>query len=136
MENNNTTTNDYNRQLMRATVPMYSKGRSLHKKYDLETLLDIVRDIRFDKVTIPVNAYCNEYFDEDRRGTMNVGYIESFNEEDLTFDIVIRNKYSDRVFQYDNAIIYPKVSVSRDGEVLKVLSFDICSYNYYAAINN
>ena len=49
--------------------------------------------------------------------------------------VTIIEKYADTILNnYQDPIIYPKVRVNKDGEVVKILSFDICQASHYAAI--
>jgi hypothetical protein len=117
------------------TLKVFDKGRNLKSNYDYEDIDEIFQSVPFDKIPVAVNAYRNEFMnDVDKAGNILVGYISAYYPEDRTFEVMILEKFADRIAQYDNPIIYPRVKVV-NGKAVQILGLDICSANYYAAIS-
>lgn len=119
---------------MEIIVKLFDKGRNLHKKYDLQSLIDIMTSVPFDKIPVAVNAYRNEYTDDiNASGAFPVGYITGFDPETLECKLTILEKYTHRISQIENPIVYPRVRIYGN-EVAGILAFDICSEDYYKVI--
>lgn len=117
-------------------LKVFNKGRNLKYHYDFEALADVLESIPFDKVNIPINAYRSELKNDlEATGNIPVGNVDSYNRETGEMTVTIIEKYADTILNnYQDPIIYPKVRVNKDGEVVKILSFDICQASHYAAI--
>lgn len=115
-------------------VPRFSKAKNLRRKYNVESLLEILNNIDFDKINIPLYSYRNVLCNDDtRRGNRIVGYIDKYDRETDEFIVVIHEYFAGIISGFDNPIIYPRVQIM-DENVTKILGFDICPKLYYSII--
>ena len=116
------------------TVRIFDKARNLNNTYDFDDLDDIFSRTPFTQMPIPLNAYRNEYSgDIESRGNIAVGYVTKYFPDTREFEVMILEKYAQRISEYENPIVYPRVKVV-GGHAMQVLGLDICSEQYYAAI--
>lgn len=118
------------------TVPMFDRGRTLTRTYDVKQLVGLLDAVPYSIINIPVFAYRNEYSGNDAyRGNFICGWVEAFNKENKTFDICILEKYADMVEKYDkDTIIYPRVKIIGNNPV-GITGLDFCEKRYYSLIN-
>lgn len=118
------------------TVPMFDRGRTLTRTYDVKQLVDLLDAVPYSIINIPVFAYRNEYSgNDDNRGNFICGWIEGFNKENRTFDICILEKFSDMIERYDkDTIIYPRVKLAGKNPI-SITGLDFCERRYYSLIN-
>lgn len=116
------------------TVRIFDKARNLNNTYKFEDIDDIFNRTPFNQMPIPLNVYRNEYSgDIEAKGNIMVGYITAYYPDTREFDVMILEKYAQRVAEYENPIVYPRVKVI-GGHAIQVLGLDICSEAYYANI--
>lgn len=114
-------------------VKIFNKARNFRRSYSLEDLKEKLDRIPFDIVSIPVFVYRNEYSGNlDSHGNILVGYITRYDRESFSFDLTIMEAYGNRVSEYKDPIIYPRVSIGSDGNVKNIIAFDLCQSIYYA----
>lgn len=118
------------------SVPLFDKGRTLSRTYDIDKLTSILSQITYGLITVPLFAYRNEYTgNDDNRGNFIVGWVDGFNTNTNMFDVCILEKFSDILDKYDQDImIYPRVKfIGRT--VVSVVGLDLCERKYYSVIN-
>lgn len=115
-------------------VNRFAKNKTLKFTYDGDSLTELLTQVPFDKVSIPLYGYRNVVLNNDNLpGNMTVGYIESYNAETSTFNVTIHQNVADKVKLMKNPIIFIRVQAIGE-KVTKILGFDICPKAYYAAI--
>lgn len=96
------------------------------REYDRDTLLQILNEVPFNKISIPVNLH--KYYttgDAEAKGYLNVGYVIGYNAEEEKFSVVIKNNFAETVDGMTDTIIFARASVNKDGEVKNIIALDI-----------
>lgn len=107
------------------SMDLYTGGVSGTRTYDVNSLIDLLEEIPFNKISVPVYCAKSYIFDQDEaKGTVMVGYIKAF--DGKRFDMCIYNKNIDKIEKMTNAIVLPKVRV-RDDVAEVILSLEIVS---------
>lgn len=115
-------------------IPRFAKNKTLKTTYDGDSLTECLVQVPFDKIAIPLYGYRNNLLNRDELpGNAIVGYIEGYNAETGTFNVVIHENWADKVTPMKDPIIFTRVQTIGD-KVTKILGFDICPKSYYAAI--
>lgn len=109
--NNNRKTENYKVTLL-LTGGIDGKGQ----EYAMESLIDIINEIPFHKISIPLTIKKSFMYDNDSKGNMNIGFITGYDEEENKISAVIfGGKNLDRIKDIvrNGAVIYPAVSLNR-----------------------
>lgn len=115
-------------------IERWSKNKNLYHSYDGESLKDILDQVPFELVNIPLYSYNNILAgDEERSGNQVVGYIYGYDRKTDMFSVVIHEKYAAAVSEFAKPIIFPRVQIIGD-KVTRILGFDVCPRSYYAVI--
>lgn len=118
-------------------VDLFELSKTHKFDYDRDTLLDILEDIPFDLISIPVYAHKSLIINEDARGTMIVGYVKDFDAKNEKFTVVIYGNYVDVVSNFLDAVIFPRVFVNKDsGVVNSIIGLDISPKEEYKDLFN
>lgn len=136
MEKNARTNNYHDRpHNVTKTVALFPEAKTPKYEYDKQSLLDILSDIKFDKISIPLYTYKNLIFDGGIKGTIAVGYIKDFNPETEEFTVVIFGKNAESVCTFEDPVIYPRVYIDNETEDVKsIIGLDICPSSFYSNI--
>ena len=119
-----------------AKIPMYEQGIAGSREYDVDALIDILRTIPFEKISIPLFGAKKLMLGDDKKGTMQIGYINKpifdkytssdGNEYDtVDFDVTIYANNAEATKNIEYPLIYPKVKVSPAGEIEIILGFEL-----------
>ena len=96
------------------------------REFDRSSLLTILSDFDFSKISIPAYTYRNLIYGEDKKGTIAIGYIRQFNPEDETFSVLVYNASVEAVKSFEDVVVYPRMIIDEEtGEVKTILSLDI-----------
>lgn len=103
------------------------------RQYDPAELVEFMKEIPFNKISIPVMAPKSVVFGDDTKmGSTRVGYItdvvyETDDDGDtvVVFKTVIYAKNSDAIGGMETPIMYPRVRVTDDGEIQTIISFEL-----------
>ena len=114
-------------------IELFELNKTVRSEYDKATLIEILANVQFDKISIPVYAYKDQILGEDKKGTMIVGFVNSFEPEEELFNITIYGNYVEKISKFVDAIIFARlVSDNETGEVKTILGLDICPLEKYA----
>ena len=119
-------------------VPVMLSGvTSNGREYDAEELVDILITIPFNKISVNVNSYKTyTYPDSNKKGIVAVGYINSFtdiSDEYLEGDmkVTIFAPFVEIVKAMKDPIIFPRVILDREGNIISITGLDICPAEHY-----
>ena len=116
------------------TYPMDMSGVCGDKEYDVNTLIALLKEVPFEKISFPVSCAKSLVFEDDTKtGTTNVGYVSNVeyetNEDDGTEDAYIKcvifQKNVSAIKKIACPYIFPKVRINKDGIVTVLISFEI-----------
>ena len=95
------------------------------REYNRDTLLDILDQIPFSLVSIPV--YLHKYYlnGANSVGYVNVGYVKGYKGDVEEFTVAIRSNFADTVDALGEAVIFVRAAVSEDGVVKTIIGLDI-----------
>lgn len=100
-------------------------------QYTVQSLLDLITELPFDKVSIPVYASKKNVFGIDRKGNIQVGFVQSFDVDTHSFKVVLFGNTAQSVLKIENAEIFARVSVGEDETVKTIIGLDIISGNMF-----
>ena len=113
-------------------VELFELNRTTRSEYDKASLIEILANVQFDKISIPVYAYKDLILGDDKKGTMIVGFVNSFDPQEELFNITIFGNYVEKVSKFEDAIIFARlVSDNETGEVKTILGLDVCPIMKY-----
>lgn len=119
-------------------VDRFSKNKDASgNKFNKTEFVDIMSKIPFDKISIPLYSYkCLIHNNDSMPGNAVCGYIEGYNADTDTFNVVVHERYTDVIGGYDNPIIFPRVVVDRNdsNKIVMIKGFDICPRMYYSFV--
>lgn len=95
------------------------------KEYKRESLLDILDQIPFSLISIPV--YLHKYYlnGANNVGYVNVGYVKGYEVDTEEFTVAIRSNFAEAVDALGEAVIFVRAAVSEDGIVKTIIGLDI-----------
>lgn len=99
--------------------------------YAVDSLIELVASLPFDKISIPVYCTKRNVFGNDRKGNIQVGFIRSFDLETCSFKVVLFSNSAQSVLRIRNAEIFPRVLVE-DGKVKSIIGFDIVNADMFS----
>ena len=119
-----------------ATIPMYEGGIAGTREYDVDELIGILRTIPFEKISIPLFGTKKLIIGDDKKGTMQIGYInkpifgtytsKDGNEYDtVDFEVTVYANNAEAVKAIENPLVYPRIKVSTTGQIELILNFEI-----------
>lgn len=115
------------------TVPVFDAGKTLDKNYKFKELDDILKQIPFNLISVPVYGYRNElYNDNTKRGNFIAGYVSKYISESHEMEVCIYGKYKD-LLDFKDPIIYPRIALVK-GVVVSVTGLDYCTSAYYRVL--
>mgnify|MGYP004549965879 FL=1 len=134
--NNNGKHND-NRKKTNSVMKfdLFTAGVCGEREYAVGSLKDLLNELEengiFKCISIPIYMYRNDLNTKipNLRGTTQVGYIRSVNDE--TVEASIFANYVEAAKNLKNPIVYPRCVV-RDQEVVSIIGLDICDASRYA----
>ena len=115
--------------------PLFDIGKTVKDDYDVNGLIDLLASVPFDKISVPLYTYKDLIFGEGKKGTTVVGYIKSFDVDNLSFSVYVNGKNLKVIKEFDDAVVFPRVRV-RDGEANMVIGLDVCPYSKYEYLDN
>lgn len=90
-----------------------------------EEVLEILSSTKFEKISIPLNAYKSKLDDTNPDDTKitTIGYIKSFDKTKDTFTFVVFNAFKDKVKEWTNASVEAKYTVNKDKSLKTIIKF-------------
>lgn len=134
MSNFNTRRGEVNRpRNLSLTLPLFGGDTDKNgRKFDRSTLLDILAEFDFSKISIPVYTYKGLAFGENKKGTFIVGYIRQFNIEDESLHVIIYNYNAEIIKSFEDIVVYPRMIIDeKTGEVKTILALDIAPKQFF-----
>lgn len=111
---------------VKMSVKLAKPSKNAKFTYDHESLIELLSMGVFGKFSIPLYASKKSIFGEaGKKGTVAVGYINSFDAETETFEVTVKENFGEVVSTFEDAVISPNVFV-KDGKAVTVLSLNIC----------
>lgn len=95
------------------------------REFDRGTLLDILNNVPFDKISIPVHLDKTLINGANSKGYANVGYVTGYDSEEEKFTTVIYNNYAGAVDAVGESVIYVRAIVDKSGVVRNIIALDI-----------
>ena len=99
-------------------------GMLENAKYTDDDLVDVLSNITFDLININLTT-TKENVGLQGNGYAVIGYVNKFNADDNTFDVVIFSKYADIAENIDDSVITARVFTDKEDKITKIIGLDL-----------
>lgn len=101
-------------------------GKTQESNYEINDLVNILENVSFDLINVNLSTKKSN-LGLSGAGYSSVGFVNGFNTEDNTFDVVIfENKIAD-IEKLGEVVITARVFNNKDGIITKITGLDISS---------
>ena len=116
--------------LKHMSIKLDTRAKTKKGTYDLNSLESLLKEIPFDKISIPAVSY-RELMNPNIKkfGISTVGYVNGYDAEKKTFNVSLYESSAEVVETFENAVVYVRCYV-KDGIVTKIIGLDICPLAY------
>lgn len=126
MNRNNNNNRQNNRpKNLNMDVVLFELSRTAKRDYDRDSLLELLEEIPFNKISIPVYANKNLVYNKDAKGIIPVGYVRGYDPESEVFTVSIYGNYAETVKGFAEPVIYVNPFLNDQNEVTTVLNLII-----------
>lgn len=126
--------NNYNRPKNKTfKIPVFDKGKTFKSEYDFSKLQDVMNGIENSIFRIPVYMPNSIVFSNpDKKGITPIGYIKSYSKEANEAEIVVNARNVKAAESLGtSAVVFVRLAVSEDGEIVRVLGVDLNTEEAY-----
>lgn len=115
--------------LTKMKIKLDQSGKTQKGEYKVDTLRSLLKEIPFDKISIPAYSYKDLILKNGKPGIVSIGYVNGYNDEDQTFDVCLYENSSKIVEEFKDVVVYVRCYV-KDGAVSKIIGLDVCPADY------
>lgn len=93
-------------------------------KYTQDDLVDILEHITFELVNVNLSAK-KTLLGFNGNGFTSVGFVNSFNPKDCTFQVVVLEKFAPVIEGLGEVVVTARAFTNKDGNITKVIGLDV-----------
>lgn len=117
------------------SVQLIEVARNNMGDYDRGKLLEIINQVPWGKISFPIYSYKNLIFqDKETKGHVIVGYINGYDSDTETFELVIFGRNVGTILEFNDPIIYPRVITNKETGELTITAFDLAPKGIFSKI--
>lgn len=99
-------------------------GVSEQAKYTKENLIEILSDVSFELININLTTKKTN-IGIDGLGYSSIGFINGFNPEECTFDVVVFENRVEAIEKLGDVVITARVFTNKDSKITKIIGLDV-----------
>lgn len=99
-------------------------GEVPESRFDQDDLVNVLSKVSFDLININLSAK-KSYVGLNGNGYTPIGFVNGFNKEDSSFDVVVFENREEAVRKLGDIVVVAKAFTDREGNVTKIISLNV-----------
>lgn len=100
-------------------------GGASNVKCSTEELAEVLKKVSFDLININLSLKKSYTDSSNAKGYASVGFVNSFNAENNTFDVVVFENRVETIEELGEVVVSARVFTNKEGKITKVIGLDI-----------